>query len=413
MKKLYLIQLLLFISVVALAQPYETNTDFNRTRNWHFGNGIGLRFDPDTIYEAPTNINSTEAAAVHTDQDGNLLLYSNGEKVWNANHKVIHNGNLTLGHHSSNLGSVFVIHEDNPDSVYLFNTYWNGSTTKEFSVNLIIKESDTFRVAFKDSVIMHSVCEPISVVKADNGKDIWVIVHKFEEDNIYSYLLTSEGIVSCPVVSKSLSTPLGVHGAYLSMRFSSNGKYLIKSNTNLPPPSIIKGIELYEFDVKNGKLKFLYSIDNPSSPLFLGLCFSENNQNIFIVDRDSGVNIFKFNPEDSLEAVSSIKKIILEGFSGPLKRMPYRHGISLSRIDEFGVSSLDFILNTDNFDSIKILEKKIDLNYTWAAPPNFNHSYYFTSSINFTDKIHFKQISTVGKSANRVVQLSLQIQKPP
>jgi PKD repeat protein len=172
------------------------------------------------------------------------------------------------------------------------------------------------------------------------------------------------------------------------MIFSSNGKYLIKSNTNLPPPPIIKGIEIYEFDKKNGNLKYLYSIDDPSSPLFLGLCFSYNNQNIFIADRDSGVNMFKFNPKDSLETVTSIKKIILEGFSGPLKKMPYSHGIALSRIDELGVSSLDFIVDADNFDSVKILEKKIDLNYLWVSLPNLNESYYYTPSINFTVKLN-------------------------
>ena len=120
MKRLYSILIILLIGAVAKAQPYETNPDFNRTRNWHFGHGVGLRFDPDTIYEVPTSIHSDEASAVHTDADGNLLLYSNGEKIWNANHKVIHNGNLALGHNSSSMGSVFVYHENNPNYIYLF-----------------------------------------------------------------------------------------------------------------------------------------------------------------------------------------------------------------------------------------------------------------------------------------------------
>src|SRR5690606_1486909 len=109
-----------------------------------------LKFDPDTTYVVHSSIQTHEAAAVHTDTGGNLLLYSNGQTIWYANHEVIHNGNLSLGHHSSSMGSVFVVHEDTPDYIYLFNTNYSLSN-RELTFNLIIKEADTFRVVFKDS----------------------------------------------------------------------------------------------------------------------------------------------------------------------------------------------------------------------------------------------------------------------
>jgi hypothetical protein len=169
MKKLYSILSILLLCTTAHAQPYETNPDFNRTRNWQFGDGIGLHFTPDTVLFTGSMMPPTEACAVHTDQDGNLLLYSNGEKIWDANHKVIHNGDLSLGHYSSRQGSVFVFHEDNPDNIYLFNTNYSLSNN-ELSYNLIKKEADTFRIVFKDSVLQNSMSEPIAVVRAETAR---------------------------------------------------------------------------------------------------------------------------------------------------------------------------------------------------------------------------------------------------
>ncbi|MBX2985158.1 MAG: T9SS type A sorting domain-containing protein [Bacteroidia bacterium] len=372
--------LILISGLGAHAQPYETNPDFNRTRNWHFGHGVGLRFDPDTIYQVPTSIHTDEAAAVHTDQDGNLLLYSNGEKIWNANHEVIHNGNLSLGHSSSRMGSVFVFHEDNPDSIYLFNTYYNISTTKQFSVNLIVKEADTFRVAYKDSVLMYSVCEPIAVVKADNGRDIWITVHEFEANNLYSYLLTSQGIISCPVVSKSFSTPAGgAQGAAFPMVFSLSGNYLIKVNTNIPPLNRI--VEIYQFDKSLGGAKFLYTIDSIRYPV-LGLSFSKDNSRLYIVERDSGLNVFDFDPNDSASTVSSKRKFYVIGFSFELQSITYKDKFALSLMDS---NNLVLVENRGLIDSTKITIQGIDMgiNKITYGLPNFVKSYFHTPSINF------------------------------
>jgi hypothetical protein len=359
------------------AQPYETNPDFNRTRNWHFGDGVGLKFDPDTIYEVQTSIHTDEAAAVHTDQDGNLLLYSNGEKIWNANHEVIHNGNFSLGHNSSGMGSVFVFHEDNPDHIYLFNTFWNISTTKEFSVNLIVREADTFRIVFKDSVLMYSVCEPIAVVKADNGKDVWITVHEFGTNNLYSYFLTSDGIISCPIVSKSKINPTGSpNAAAFDIVFSPNGQFMIRTVTNLPPPIINTVVEIYEFNNSNGSFDFLFSLDSFNRP-FTGLGFSKDNSKIFVVERDSGLNVFDFNPDDSITTVATRKKVNIEGSKFQIQNTPYGNSL-IWTVNNLNYLAMVNIYSIGVIDSIKLFIglAKFDL-------PNFNQSYFHTPSIDF------------------------------
>ena len=383
MKRLYSILSILLLCAAAHAQPYETNPDFNRTRNWHFGHGVGLRFDPDTIYEVPTSMLSDEAAAVHTDTDGNLLLYSNGEKIWNANHEVIHNGDLVLGHNSSGMGSVFVCHEDNPDSIYLFNTFWNLSTTKEFSVNLIVKEADTFRIAYKDSVLRYRVCEPIAVVKADNGKDVWVTVHEFGANNLYSYLITSTGIVYCPILSKSKISPAGSpNAAAFDIIFSPNGQFMIRSITNLPPPIINTVVEIYEFNNSNGSFDFLYSLDSFNRP-FTGLAFSKDNSKIFVVERDSGLNIFEFYKTDSLSTAISRKIVNTNGSKFQIQNTPYDNSLVWT-INE---SSYITIINTDSTEPL-IDSVKLHIGLAKFDLPNFNQSYYYTPSINFAIRLN-------------------------
>lgn len=381
--KVFFILIVLF-PLTGSAQPYETNPDFNRTRNWHFGHGVGLRFDPDTIYEVQTSIHTDEAAAIHSDADGNLLLYSNGEKIWNANHEVIHNGNLSLGNISSSMGSVFVFHEDNPNYIYLFNNNHNLSNNMEMSYNLILREADTFRIVFKDSILQTNICEPIAVVKTGDGKDLWIVSHAFGANIFYAYRLTKEGVIYCPVLSEGNTIPTGrPQAAFFDMVFSSDGKYLLKSNTNLI--STTRGVELYKFENDRGSLSYLFSIDNLRYPVS-GICFSHDNKIIYVVERDSHINHFNFYPDDSLETVNSRSKIYINDEKFELQKFTFNNLIGISIAYN---NKIPFIENS-NGDTLSIISEKINLNngYTFVGLPNFNQSYFYTPSINFTYELN-------------------------
>jgi len=382
MKRLYSILSIFLLCAFAHAQPYETNPDFNRTRNWHFGHGVGLRFDPDTIYEVQTSIQTDEAAAVHTDENGNLLLYSNGEKIWNANHQVIHNGNLALGHNSSSMGSVFIAHPENPSQIYLFNTNYSGSTKKELTFNLIVNEADSFRIIIKDSVLQVNMSEPIAVVNAQNNKDIWIISHVFNGSSFVNYRLAKNGLITCPIITESNSYSGGTfQSAQFDMVFTTNGEYMIKSNRT--PPTIIRGVKLYSFNKENGQLDYLYSIDNLQSPLITGIAFSKNNENIFIIERDSFLNIYNFNPSDSSGTVNSKKKLFIEGFKFEMQHLTYVNDIALQIYDS---NYLALITNADDYNSIDLTIQGINLylNRGVNGLPNFSQSYFYTPSLNIS-----------------------------
>ncbi len=61
-----------------------------RHYNWYFGDNAGFTFmtDPVSILGGSQMV-TAEATSVLSDEDGNLLLYTNGEVVWNGNHQVV------------------------------------------------------------------------------------------------------------------------------------------------------------------------------------------------------------------------------------------------------------------------------------------------------------------------------------
>ncbi len=63
---------------------------------WCFGLRLGLDFNTNTPTQFTHNMNCLEGAATVSDEQGNLLFYTLGNKVWDRNGNVMHKGDLTL-----------------------------------------------------------------------------------------------------------------------------------------------------------------------------------------------------------------------------------------------------------------------------------------------------------------------------
>ena len=79
---------------------------------WYFGGNAGLNFNtspPTPLFDLPiTNTFSTEGCSTVSDSNGNLLFYTNGEKVWNKNFQIMFNGDHLSGHNSSTQSSAII-----------------------------------------------------------------------------------------------------------------------------------------------------------------------------------------------------------------------------------------------------------------------------------------------------------------
>src|SRR5207247_2448421 len=85
-------------------------------------------------------------------------------------------------------------------------------------------------VANKNKPLIAPTCEKLAAVRHCNGKDIWVVVHQWNTDAFYAYLLTAFGI-SAPVITHSGIVHKDVGSGQNAetigyMKFSPDGKRL-------------------------------------------------------------------------------------------------------------------------------------------------------------------------------------------
>ena len=119
MKKKAALLFTLFFGIIALAQEPTTN--------WAFGNFAGLNFDLTTGNVTPitTAISTPEGCSSISDENGDLLFYTDGRTVWSRNHQIMPNanyfgGNGLLGDPSSTSSGVIIPHPTNSDLYYIF-----------------------------------------------------------------------------------------------------------------------------------------------------------------------------------------------------------------------------------------------------------------------------------------------------
>lgn len=153
--------------------------------NWVFGTQAGLDFSNATATTPPTptsgySINTGEGCASISDDNGNLLFYTDGRNIWDANN-VVRASNL-LGDSSSTQSSIIVPNPGNSDEYYVFTMDGSSNSAPPFNhfngvlVNItnwnITPISNLFTLPSNDK---RSPAEKLTAVQHDNCTDFWVI----------------------------------------------------------------------------------------------------------------------------------------------------------------------------------------------------------------------------------------------
>lgn len=221
MKKILLTSGLIASVLILFAQK--------QTHTWYFGNKVGLDFN----YSPPIplnngNANSQEGSAVMSDNNGQLLFYTNGISVQNRKHEIMVNGNGLMGDLSST-NNVVIVPKPGADSMYYI--FATGSARVEepkFSYSVVDMKADGGygAVVEKNTIIADGILEKLAAIRHCNNRDVWIVVQKWNTDQYYAYLVTSAGI-SAPVVSSMGLVITGqVNNAIGTLKFTSKGNKL-------------------------------------------------------------------------------------------------------------------------------------------------------------------------------------------
>ncbi|MDP2175945.1 MAG: gliding motility-associated C-terminal domain-containing protein [Bacteroidota bacterium] len=325
MKTKYII---LSLFLLIFANNIYTQKYYN---NWCFGQNASIDFNhlSDTIHNK-SKMNAFEGSSSISDNNGNLLFYTDGITIWNKNHDTLENGFGLLGGVSSTQSALIVKQPGNSNLYYLF-------TSDHVNLNPLISNNGVFysivdinlnsglgKVIEKNTFLFKNSSEKLTAVNHQNGQDVWIASIKYFSDSIYLYKLTENGI-SSPIIHKMNTNKIGYGdgtdwGRHVSygigqMKFSSNGKYLAfteyRSHENDTDYSYI---HFLDFNHSNGTFSNYRRIvlGLKSREFAYGCEFSPNEKFLyFTCDLNSDKGIYQI-PIDSIKNNIDVNKIRLK-----------------------------------------------------------------------------------------------------
>ena len=233
----------------------------NQTANiWYFGQGAGIDFNEEEDLDPPprsiTDAHAMTAPAgtsTISDQNGDVLFYSNGQSVWNRENGLMPNGENIGGDSLSTQAVIIVPFVDDETLYYLFTTQQvYGENTFELKYSVVDMKEDDGKgdVIFKDIVLFTKSTEKIAAFEAGGG--YWVLSHEYGNNTFRAYPISEFGIGS-PVISSAgkihtVNDPLS---GQAGMKFSADGASLAVA--------LIEGaddyLEVFNFDQQTGEVE--------------------------------------------------------------------------------------------------------------------------------------------------------------
>jgi gliding motility-associated-like protein len=266
----------------------------NKANIWYFGLNAGLDFSSIDITGRPTVLSdgamsTEEGCSTISDEAGKLLFYTNGESVWNRQHQLMLNGTGLYGSDGSTQAALIVPQPGSDRFFYIFTTYWQGhSKGLNYSIVDMQAAEGLGDIILKNIQLYTPTAEKLTAVHHANGKDVWVITHKFESDEFYVYLITDEGLQETPFISKAGSVHERGDSRYLvlganalgQMKASPSGKSIALTTY------ITRRVELFEFSTLTGVISlnhgFQVKIDTTFNVHPYGIEFSPNEKYLYI-----------------------------------------------------------------------------------------------------------------------------------
>jgi gliding motility-associated-like protein len=276
-----------------------------QNNNWIFGYGARLNFSgPIPVGSSNAAINSNESTASVSDPNtGQLLFYTDGRKVWNANNQVMPNGANLLGgfYNSCTQGALIVPFPEDNQRYYLFTleelealslspVVDNGLRYSVVDMTLNGGLGDV-QVATLNTPLATDLTEKLIVIRSTEIQGFWVIAHKKNVNEFLAWKIDACGVTAQPVVSTVgsifASVPFGATEAWSgAMDASPDG------NRIGMPVDWSDRIEFFDFNKTTGVVSnpLTVNVTDDSTPPFLrkyGACFSPDGSKFYYTNINS------------------------------------------------------------------------------------------------------------------------------
>lgn len=283
MRKLfYFLLIYILFSFQAYCQKYANN--------WYFGNLAGINFSgPLPVALTNSTMITDEGSASISDAGGNLLIYTDGVTVFNRNGAIMPNGTGLKGHFSSTQSALIVPKPGSPDRYFLFTADAgeyvdipnDGIHFSEIDMTLNGGLGDIIPSTKNTTLLATDATEKLCAVKHGNGNDVWIIVHGWNNNTFYAYLVNSNGVNTTPVISQSGSVHSGnADNSIGQMKCSPQGNKLALA------VRISGFFELFDFDNTTGVLSNPLTLQIPQFISAYGVEFSPDGSRLYVSTAD-------------------------------------------------------------------------------------------------------------------------------
>ena len=384
MKQNYLLFLFILLTVNNIQSQSK---EYSR---WYFGYNAGINFNTNPP-NALTNglLNTWEGCSSLCDTNGNIVLYSDGVRFYNKDNTICKNGNddqFTTYLNSSTSACAIVKHPLISNELFLFHAPLAGYESDGYKYSIYDIANDTINPKYLPLITQSS--EKIAVIDHPNGIDKIITIKQHNNNSYYSYVLTKNGLNTCPIISNSGSVqgPSSSSGQGF-MKYSFDGSYIANAMMG-----DVEKIQLFKVKAM-GKFELYSSI----SSLFrfgYGIEFSHNNKYLYytVATLDSSC-LYQYE-------ISTGKKITIKNWPNLDKQI---FALQMGQDGKIYVANPDslylgVINNPENYGlACNFVSKGFYLGGKKSAYglPTMNQSYFYTPSINFK-----YQIECISNSVN-------------
>lgn len=332
---------------------------------WAFGSLAGLDFNTQPPTPILTAIQGWESYASQCDEQGNLLFYTNGEKIYSKLHNLMPNGDSLKGNyygstsqgvqvmpHPASADKYIVITVD-PEESYTQYPYTNGCryyTVVDMTLNGGLGDV----VATQKNVLIDSLFSEHTMIIGNECK-MWLVTHTAYGPGFRCYEFTMQGIDPTPVLSYSGTSGSNFRYIRGEVAYDPVRQHIFLST---PDTTYANGIlEMHDFDINTGV------VSNPqllsSNGIYYRLCVSPAASKLYAsgaVNNQTVLDQFDITVPTAQAIINS--RVVIDGSTlfkqdmaiGP-DSMIYVNGTfgntSISRIDEPDQPGLacNFVLN--------------------------------------------------------------------
>jgi hypothetical protein len=300
---------------------------------WVLGNNKGLDFNNPGLPQPwePNALNADQGNSIICDDNGQVLLYTDGEFCYNKLHQQMPNGfELGAQNTGQSQGSIIIPHPDGSNRFFifavdecyeLFDTTFCSSLGNYGGVIWAMVDMDLEGglgdVVIKQQHLYYPACSKVTATRHCNGVDWWIVTKEYNSNRFFTYLVNTNGVNLNPTVSTiGLNHPInyaiehGVNAKKGQMKISSNGKLLgVKSFS----PCFT---QLFHFNNQTGTIYDQVFTDyhdtlNPNFSINYdygeGLSFSSDDSKLYVNYGSFAINLIQYDISllDSTSVINS------------------------------------------------------------------------------------------------------------